>query len=80
LEEGCRSDSPELEILKNLWGLGIKYRNKVIVPARQARWAGGIHSLDSILGLHERLKIRALGFTTWRSWFLGIDSWAPLNV
>jgi hypothetical protein len=31
----------------------------VIVPARQATQAGGIHSLESILGLHKRLKIRA---------------------
>jgi hypothetical protein len=32
----------------------------VIVPARQATQAGGIHSLESIPGLHKRLKIRAL--------------------
>jgi hypothetical protein len=32
----------------------------VIVPARQATKAGGIHSLESIPGLHKRLKIRAL--------------------
>ncbi len=35
-------------------------RNRVIVPARQATQAGGIHSFESILGLHKRLKIRAL--------------------
>ncbi len=34
-------------------------RNRVIVPARQATKAGGIHSLESIPGLHKRLKIRA---------------------
>ncbi len=33
--------------------------NRVIVPARQAIEAGGIHSLESIPGLHKRLKIRA---------------------
>ncbi len=32
-------------------------RNRVIVPACQATWAGGIHSLESIPGLHKRLKI-----------------------
>ncbi len=30
-------------------------------PARQATLAGGIHSLESIPGLHKLLKIRALG-------------------
>ncbi len=34
--------------------------NRVIVPARQATQAGGIHSLALIPGLHIRLKIRAL--------------------
>ncbi len=33
----------------------------VIVPARQATQAGGIHSLEPIPTLHKRLKIRALG-------------------
>jgi hypothetical protein len=33
---------------------------RIIVPARQATYAGGIHSLESIPGLHKRLKIRAL--------------------
>jgi hypothetical protein len=32
----------------------------VIVPARQATQAGGIHPLQSIHGLHKRLKILAL--------------------
>jgi hypothetical protein len=32
----------------------------VIVPARQATWAGGIDSLESILELLKRVKIRAL--------------------
>jgi hypothetical protein len=31
----------------------------VIVPARWAIWVDGIDSLESILGLHKRLKIRA---------------------
>ncbi len=35
-------------------------RNKVVVPARQATQPGGIGSLESILGLLESLKIRAL--------------------
>jgi hypothetical protein len=34
--------------------------NRVIVPARQATEAGGIHSLESIPGPHKHLKIRAL--------------------
>ncbi len=34
--------------------------NRVNVPARQATEAGGIHSLESIPGLHKRLKIRGL--------------------
>jgi hypothetical protein len=34
--------------------------NRVIVPARQASKAGGINSLESIPGVHKRLKIRAL--------------------
>jgi hypothetical protein len=33
--------------------------NRVIVPARQATQAGGIHSLESIPGLLKRLQIRA---------------------
>jgi hypothetical protein len=35
-------------------------RNRVTVPARQATFAGGIGSLESIPGLHKSLKIRAL--------------------
>ncbi len=38
-----------------LGGKGLSYRD-----ARQTTWAGGIHSLESIPGLHKRLKIRAL--------------------
>jgi hypothetical protein len=34
--------------------------NRFIVPARQATEAGGIHSLESIPGIHKCLKIRAL--------------------
>jgi hypothetical protein len=37
-----------LEFLNNLWGLGNEYRNKVVVPARQATWAGGIDALESV--------------------------------
>ncbi len=33
--------------------------NRVIVPARQATQAGGIHSLESIPGPHKHLKVRA---------------------
>jgi hypothetical protein len=32
---------------------------RFIVPARQATWAGRNHSLESIPGLHKRLKLRA---------------------
>jgi hypothetical protein len=35
-------------------------RNRVIVPARQATLAGGVHSLESILGVLKSLRIRAL--------------------
>jgi hypothetical protein len=35
-----------------------------MVPARQATYAGGIQSLESIPGLHKRLKIRALAAGT----------------
>jgi hypothetical protein len=31
-----------------------------IVPARKATQAGGIHSLESIPGLHKRIKMRAM--------------------
>jgi hypothetical protein len=48
----------EQEFLNNIWGLELS-RNRVIVPARQAKLAGGIHSLESIPGLYKRLKIRA---------------------
>jgi hypothetical protein len=57
-----------LEFLNNIWGLEPS-RNRVIVPARQATEAGGIHFLESIPELHKRLKIRAkvhykcLGYT-----------------
>jgi hypothetical protein len=33
-----------------------------VVQARQASWFGGIHYLESIPGLHKRLKIRAQRF------------------
>jgi hypothetical protein len=35
-------------------------RNRVVITAHQATWAGGIVSLESILGLLKSLKIRAL--------------------
>jgi hypothetical protein len=38
----------------------LSYANSVTLPARQATYAGGTHSLESIPGLHKRLKIRAL--------------------
>jgi hypothetical protein len=46
-------------------------RNRVIVPARQATYAGGIDTLGLIPGLHKRLKIRAqvkawTGITVWQ--------------
>jgi hypothetical protein len=52
---------PVLVFLNNLWGLAI--RNRIVVPARQATLAGGIDSLESILGLFKILKIRALIWT-----------------
>jgi hypothetical protein len=54
------TDSAELEFLNNLLGLGTELsRNRVIVPVCQATSAEGIHSLESIPELHNRLKIRA---------------------
>ncbi len=51
-----------LEFLKSVWGLGTKeeqgYRTG---PPGQA---GGIHSWESVPGLHKRLKMRALVFYT----------------
>jgi hypothetical protein len=47
---GKKPAEPELEFLKSLWGLGTE---EVIVPARQATEAGGIHSLESIPGLFK---------------------------
>ncbi len=38
-------------------------RNWVAIRARQATWAGGIDSLESIPGLLKRLQIRALEIT-----------------
>ncbi len=57
-----RRKSPVLEFLNNLWELGTEEpsRNKLIIPARQATYAGGIDSLESILGFIKSLKIRAL--------------------
>ncbi len=45
-----------LDFLNNLRGLGIEYRNRVVVPACQAAYAGGIDSLKSIFGLHTSLN------------------------
>jgi hypothetical protein len=45
-----------LEFLNNLGGLGTS-RNRVAIPVCQATQAGGIGSLESILGLLS-LKIR----------------------
>ncbi len=50
----------ELEFLNAVLGGQEPSRNGIIVPARQATQAGEIHSLESIPGLHKRLKIRAL--------------------
>ncbi len=36
------------------------YKTNIYRAARQAIKAGGIHSLESIPGIHKRLKIRAL--------------------
>jgi hypothetical protein len=54
--------SSELEFVNNLWWVGTEYRYRVIVPARQATWAGGIDSLESISGLLKSSNIRALIF------------------
>jgi hypothetical protein len=48
-----------LEFLNNLCGLELS-KNRVVAQARQATWAGGIDSLELILGLLKSLKIRAL--------------------
>jgi hypothetical protein len=57
-----RRKSPMLEFLNNLWELGTDEpsRQRVIIPARQATYAGGIYSLESILCFIKILKIRAL--------------------
>ena len=34
-------------------------KNRVVVPARRAAWAGEVDSLESIPGLIKSLKIRA---------------------
>jgi hypothetical protein len=46
---------------RNRVGIGLSYQ-----PTRLHR-AGGIHSLESNLGLHKRLKIRALHTKIWAS-------------
>ncbi len=63
---------PHARIRAGIFKESMGARNRVIVPARQATQAGGIHSLESILGLHKRLKILALnavcveGYRIWR--------------
>ncbi len=47
---------------KNVYGGQEPRRNRVIVPARQATQAGGIHSLESIPGPNKHFKVRALDF------------------
>ncbi len=47
-----------VEFLNNLWGRGTEYE-KGCRTARQATQRGGIGSLESILGLLKKLKIRA---------------------
>ncbi len=47
-----------LEFKNNLWGLGSEYRNRIVVPAHQATKAGGIVSLESILG---SIKVEKFG-------------------
>jgi hypothetical protein len=41
---------------RNRVGIGLS----IVIPARQAIYAGGIDSLESTLGLIKSLKIRAL--------------------
>jgi hypothetical protein len=48
------------EFLKNLYGGEEPSRNRVVVPARQATYAGGIDSSKMILALLKNVKIRAL--------------------
>jgi hypothetical protein len=52
-----------LDFLKNLWGLEPS-RNRVVVLPCQATLAGGIDSLESILGLLKSLKIQAMSIRT----------------
>ncbi len=56
---------PWAGILNNLWGLGTEeeygYRTG---PPGYIGWPDGIHSLESIPGLHKRLKIRTLAYWT----------------
>ncbi len=67
---GAHTQDSRARIFKQYMGA----RNRVgmvIVPARQATWAGGIHSLESIPWLHERLKIRAQDcYPAFPSWFM----------
>jgi hypothetical protein len=46
-------------IFKQSMGRKEPSRNRVVVPARQPTYAGGIDSLKSILGLHKSFKIGA---------------------
>ncbi len=51
-----------MEFLNDLWGLGPSW-NRIVVPARPATQAGGIGSLESIPGILNSLKIRALNIS-----------------
>jgi hypothetical protein len=49
--------------------------NRVIVPAHQATWAGGLYSLDRFKGLLKNLKIRALFLLQTRDFPYANDMW-----
>ncbi len=57
---------------KSQWGLGTEEEEGYRTGPLGYK-AGGIHSFESILGPHIRLKIRALGYIGWRNKSLGID-------
>ncbi len=62
-----------LDFLKNLWGLEPS-RNRVVVLPCQATLAGGIDSLESILGLLKSLKIQAMSIRTWALFQIGLEN------
>ncbi len=57
---GMESKVTDAGIFKQSKGGQEPSRNRVVVPARRTTQAGGIDSLESILGLLKSLKIRAL--------------------